>query len=380
VRKDPFLYLLAFAMDACAGLVGLCVPLVAMGIGADYDDLGAIGASGSVAYSLGCLLSGRLADRLGYRRLMTLASLGQVLVFCSYLLVDRVWHLFVISVVSGAAISGFWPSLQAWLGQGHDRRGLLLAIGRFNVAWSLGFLVGPALGGYLYAANPNYVFGAAAVSVTLILLGLLALPVRPGVAASGSRESASLAAARRFLPVAWVANFATFFASGTVRALFPKHASDLGIEPESLGWLVSLIGLAQAVAFLLVSRTDRWQFRLAPLVCVQLLAAAGLWALALGRSPLVFAVGLVLQGGLVAVTFTASIFYSLHADGPGGRRTGLHEAIVGSGFLAGPLVGGLVAEHVGPGAPYLAASAVVLAAIAAQAYVVRRVAARDLAA
>jgi MFS family permease len=130
----------------------------------------------------------------------------------------------------------------------------------------------------------------------------------------------------------------------------------------------------------MISRTDRWQFRLAPLAVVQLLAAAGLWAIALGRSPLVFAVGLILQGCLVAATFTASIFYSLHADGPGGRRTGLHEAIVGSGFLAGPLVGGLVAEHVGPGAPYLAASVVVLTAIAVQTYVVRRTAARDPAA
>jgi MFS family permease len=247
VRKAPFLYLLAFAMDACAGLVGLCVPLVAMGVGADYDDLGVIGASGSVAYTLGCLASGRLADRLGYRRLMTLASLGQVLIFCSYLAVDRVWHLFVIAVVGGVTISGFWPSLQAWLGQGHDRRGLLLAVGRFNVAWSLGFLVGPALGGYLYAANPAYVFSAAAVSVLLVLVCLLAMPVRTREPEARPEEGASLAAARRFLPAAWVANFATFFASGTVRSLFPKYAADLGVAPEPLGWLVSLIGLAQAV-------------------------------------------------------------------------------------------------------------------------------------
>jgi MFS family permease len=363
MNRDTFLVLLAFAMDGCAGLIGLCVPLVGARIGADYGALGAIGACGSVAYTVGCLFTGRLADRIGYRQVMTLASLGSLLVFGAYLAVAEVWHLFVIAVVGGLATSGFWPSLQAWLGQGHDRRGLLRAVGRFNVAWSLGFLVGPALGGYLYAAVPAYVFVAAAGCVTVILLALLAAPVRePSRGVTGATD-ATPAAARRFLPVAWVANFATFFASGTVRSLFPKFATEeVGVAPETLGWLVSLIGLAQALAFLAFAVNDRWQFRLGPLVAVQALAAVGLTSLAWGASPTAFAAGLLVQGLLVGATFTASIFYSLHAEGPGGRRTGLHEAIVGSGFLAGPLVGGFVADAWGPRSPYLVAAAVVAAA------------------
>ncbi len=372
MRKDPFLYSLAFLMDGCAGMVGLCVPLVAMRVGAGYDALGALGACGSIAYSCGCVVNGRLADRLGYRRLMTLASLVMLGVFGSYLLVSRVWHLFLVAVVSGTAISGFWPSLQAWLGQGHDRRALLAAIGRFNVSWSLGFLAGPAIGGHLYAADPMLVFGGAASLAALVTLALRFAPIRAATAPEPLHAAASLAAARRFLPVAWVANFATFFATGTIRALFPKFATDLGVQPQPLGWLMALIGLAQAVGFLLVARTDRWQFRLAPLAGAQLLAAAGLWSLALGNHPAAFAVGLAMQGTLVATTFTASIFYSLHADGPRGRRTGLHEAIVGSGFLTGPLVGGLAAAHLGPRAPYVAASLVVLAAVTLETCMVRR--------
>jgi MFS family permease len=304
---------------------------------------------------------------------MTASSLAVALLFCCYLAVDRVWQLFALAALSGIVLSGFWPSLQAWLGRGKDRRQLLPSVGRFNVAWSLGFLVGPALGGMLYAVSPDRVFALAAALVGIVFLSVSLLPVQEEEPAGrGGDEAATLAAARRFLPVAWTANFATFFAVGSVRSLFPKLATDLGIAPGSLGWLMALIGLGQVLAFLLISRTDRWQFRLAPLAAIQLLNVAGLGSLIFGRSPELFAAGLLGQGALIGATFTASIFYSLHARGPGGRRTGIHEGIVGSGVFIGPLAGGLAAEHVGPRAPYLLAAAVLLAAVVFQAYLLRR--------
>ncbi len=372
LKKETLLYLLGFAMDACAGLAGLGVPLLAMSIGADYGDLGAIGATGSLAYSLGCFFNGPLADRIGYRRMMTLCSLGTALVFCAYLAVGQLWHLFVIAGANGLLNSGFWPPLQAWLGRGKGRRPLLQAVGRFNVAWSLGFLVGPALAGTLYPQGVAYVFGVGAALAALLPLGLLLVRLREPAPEEIQAETATLAAARLFLPIAWVANFSTFFANGTIRALFPKFATDLGMTPGLLGWLIALIGLTQTTAFLLISRTDRWQFRLGPLAGIQLLAAAGLCLLTFGQSPATFALGLLIQGILVAATFTASIFYSLHSESPGGRRTGIHEGIVGSGFLVGPLAGGLLAEHIGPRAPYLLASAVILAAVLLQVFMLRR--------
>jgi len=172
--------------------------------------------------------------------------------------------------------------------------------------------------------------------------------------------------ARRFLPMAWLANFATFFAIGTVRSLFPKLATDLGVSPGLLGYLMALIALAQLTAFYLMAQTERWQFKVSPMIAAQLLAIVGLGILAVGKHPAFFAVGLLMLGALAGVTFTASIFYSLHTEGPGGRRTGIHEAIVGSGFLMGPLLGGFIAEHLGPRAPYWLAVAVILGAITAQ--------------
>jgi len=75
---------------------------------------------------------------------------------------------------------------------------------------------------------------------------------------------------------------------------------------------------------------------------------------------------------LAGVTFTGSIFYSLYTRGGGGRRTGFHEAIIGSGILFGPLLGGLAAEHIGPRSPYLLSSGIVLAGLILQVYFLKR--------
>ena len=276
--------------------------------------------------------------------------------------------LFFLSVLTAVAIAHYWPPMQAWLGRGKPRDRLLPALGRFNVAWTLGVCIGPAAGGELFEFHPFSGFILGGVFVGLLFVGLLAVPIsESGPDTTHSRAKRSVAApSGHFLPLALLANFATFFAIGLVRALFPKLATDLGISPSLMGHLLALTALTQLAVFYFMSRTDRWQFRVSPIIFAQLLASFGLGLIGTGTQPIVFACGFLLLGGLIGMTFTASIFYSLYAEGPGGRRTGIHEAIVGSGFLFGPLLGGLVAEHFNARLPYLMGSIVILVTIGIQ--------------
>lgn len=367
MKKETFLYAIAFLMDGCMAVVGLCVPLVALQLGATYDDLGQIGAVGAAIYSLCCLFSGRIADRFGYRQIMACATLGVGFVYIGYLYVTEIWHLVVLAGCMSLSISHFWPPLQAWLGQRKKRQMLLRDLGRFNVAWSLGFLVGPAVGGVLFEVQTNSAFYLGLFLMFAMFVAFLVLRVYEVEDTTDDEHVETMPLARLFLPLAFVANFATFFCIGTVRTLFPKLATDLGIDPGILGVLMSLIGLAQLTAFYVMSRTDFWQFKRLPLMIAQGLACMGLVALGTGTNWVVFAVGLLLLGMLAGVTFTASIFYSLYTQGPGGRRTGFHESIVGSGFLFGPLLGGLVGEYLGARAPYGLAVIILIVAIGIQA-------------
>lgn len=368
MKKDTFLYINAFLMDCCFSIVGVCVPLHALHFGATYDDLGWINTCGALAYTLTSLVSGRLADRMGYRLVMTVGCVFLALAFVGYIGVNRIWHFILLSVLTAVAIAHYWPPMQAYLGRGKSRDMLLPALGRFNVAWTLGVCIGPAAGGELFEFHPFSGFILSGFLAVLLFAGLLVVPIVESEPDVVNRQSVA-ATSGHFLPLALLANFATFFAIGLVRALFPKLATDLDISPSLLGYLLALIALTQVAVFYFMSRTDRWQFRLSPIIFAQLLAAFGLGLIGIGTQPIVFACGFLLLGGLIGVTFTASIFYSLYAEGPGGRRTGVHEAIVGSGFLFGPLLGGLVAEHFNARLPYLMGSMVILMTIGIQLFI-----------
>ena len=373
IKKESLLYTFAFLVDGCISVVWFCIPLLALQLGASYEDLGALGAIGSLTYALSCLLAGRLSDRVGYRSTIIYTCFLIGLIFSSYLLVTRVVHMLILSAITGVIVAGLWPPLQAWIGQGKEDRKLLHALGGYNISWSLGVLVGPVLGGLLYALYPTGIFAFCAGLIGLLAIGLITVRVREEDAfVAELSESTSFPLARKFLPIAWTANFATFFSGGAIRSLFPKLAGDLEISAELLGYLLGLIGLAQLFTFVVLARGTWWQFRWGPLAAIQLAGAGGLLLLASSKSPFILGAALLLHGLLAGVTFTASIFYSLYTRGGEGRRTGFHEAIIGSGFLFGPLLGGLAAEHIGSRSPYLLAAGVVFAGLILQFYFLKR--------
>ncbi len=373
MNKDLSIYLVAFLVDASFIAVGLCVPLMAIQLGADYKDLGLIGASGSLCYCLASLLSGRLSERLGYRRTLTGGSVAMAIVILIYPMMTRVGGLIAVSAILGLVMSTCWPPMQAWLGEGKGRRRLQFSIGAYNVSSSLGILSGPALGGLLFAVDPTLPFHISAGLVGLAVLILLTARDRsPDAALQDGTAPQTNPEFGYLLAIAWMANFAIFFSHSAVRQLFPKLATDLGISPVALGNLLALIGVSQAVTFIALALIEGWQFRTVLLFTAQFIGIVSLAGFAFGESTLVFAIALLGLGLVAGATFSFSIFHTLYTKNPLGRRTGINEAIVGGGFMLGPLLGGYVAEHFGPRSPYILGLIIVLFAMGLQIYILAR--------
>ena len=75
----------------------------------------------------------------------------------------------------------------------------------------------------------------------------------------------------------------------------------------------------------------------------------------------------------LGVAYYSSIYYSLNAADRPGRNTGIHEAIIGSGVLVAPPLGGALATLTGRlTAPYLLVAGLSLAAIGVEEAVSRR--------
>ncbi len=80
----------------------------------------------------------------------------------------------------------------------------------------------------------------------------------------------------------------------------------------------------------------------------------------------IFMGAFALLGMAGGITTSASLFYALNTSRNKGTRAGIHELILGSGGIFGPLTGGILATKYTLRTPYLLAIIVIGASIAIQ--------------
>ncbi|MGI5816721.1 MAG: MFS transporter [Armatimonadota bacterium] len=384
-RALPPVYLIfiaALVIDLAVAVIGLGVQLLGNHLGASPSMLGWLGTVGALAYTIGCVFTGTLSDRFG-RRLLTSASC--VMCGLAWLAMTQAaspLQLLAILPFSGAAISMFWPPVQAWLSEitvgGRER--LNRNIGGFNIAWTIGLMVGPVVAGVAWeygqpVFGPTLPFLIAAGCAASMLILLQAIPRSvPGGGEAAPEDADAVKphakVATRFLHLAWIANFASWFGRGLNIVVFTELGTRTGFSASTIGTTISMFLAGQLLMFLYLRNRSGWQYRLWPLA-VSLLVSAGAWVLAwFAQSPWVFGLAFAIAGMGSGVTYVSSLYYSLEGHVVSrGARAGIHEAVLGSGVFLGPLLGGQVMEHFGLRAPYMM-TAVLFVAFTAVLYVV----------
>ncbi len=341
-------------MDLASGCAVLAVQFVGVALGAGPGLLGLLGAVGGGTYTLSCLGSGAVADRLGPRYATRLAIALTIVVWLGMAAAGRIDLLLGLAVASGALAALFWPSLMVWLADlsSGQARGLGQSLGLFNISWSVGFLLGAVVAGALWegVGRGSFYFSVAAGIAILTLLQLT-----PGSASQTSEPTPDQLTTlqqpqlgRRLRIVARVGVFASFFSVAIVRALFPKFGDDLGYSSMLVGWAAGMPYLSAMVIFALARTTSRWQYRSWKLWLAAPVGVVGMVLATTARAPWQFLLGFFLVGLCGGISYLSSQFYGLHQ--PEHRRSASmrhHEATVGAGVVTGPLVGGLVADYTG---------------------------------
>ena len=182
--------------------------------------------------------SGLAADRFDRRNLARMTVLLQLC--CAAVLAALTWRdaialhwLYAIAVVLGVVRAFNGPALSALAPNLVPKSILPNAIALSSIAWQTGMIVGPAIGGYLYAlvpALPYVVAGALfAVSITaLSFIGKVPQPPIPGAARPIGQMIDGLHYVVRnkmVLGAITLDLFAVFLAGAT--ALFPVYARDI---------------------------------------------------------------------------------------------------------------------------------------------------------
>jgi len=119
---------------------------------------------------------GMLSDRFGRRPVILLSNFGLGLDYIVMALAPTMPWLFVGRVLSGITASSM-PTANAYISDVTPPEKRAKAFGIFGAAFGVGFVLGPALGGWLGAINPRLPFWVAAgFSLLNACYGLFVLP------------------------------------------------------------------------------------------------------------------------------------------------------------------------------------------------------------
>jgi DHA1 family tetracycline resistance protein-like MFS transporter len=119
---------------------------------------------------------GALSDRFGRRRVILLSNLGLGLDYVLMALAPNLAWLFVGRVISGITAASVSTGM-AYIADVTPPEKRAAAFGRVGIAFGLGFVLGPALGGLLGSVDPRLPFWVAAgLSLANAMYGLFILP------------------------------------------------------------------------------------------------------------------------------------------------------------------------------------------------------------
>ena len=230
------IYLFSFLMDVTIVLLMLGLSFRAVDVGASPTELGVLGGSFAVPYSLLCFVLARWLSSLDARVSMALSS-ALLLILCLLCGTVASVPLFVLlAVLIGVVTAFFWPPLEHYVGHGKSADELYRVLGRFNLWWCSGYAVATALCGLLYQWDFRLPFLVAAACLVPIIIGSPFLRSktspdnRATPPAKPSAQATTLQKKKFFLTTARIFIFLTYASAGCIFALFPKLGDSLRVS------------------------------------------------------------------------------------------------------------------------------------------------------
>jgi MFS transporter, DHA1 family, tetracycline resistance protein len=317
---------------------------------------------------------GKISDRLGRRPVLLACVFGSAIGYFIFGLAGALWVLFLSRLIDGIT-GGNISTASAYIidvSKPEERAKNFTLLG---MAYGVGFILGPALGGALGQLNLNApLFAAGAVSLVSTALIYFILPeslprerrVKTRMTLPDFNPFASIAqmafkpGLALILLVVALFNF-SFDGVNSVTGVFIKDK--FAAVPLTLGLLFVVVGFATAfVQAVLIERLvpRHGEKRMA---LVGLLASVIGWPM-LAAAPvlwMLFPIAFLESGitGFIWAT-TGVMAANLVSESEQGQLAGVNVALGGLMSMLGPLWAGAVYDHMAPEAPYWMGAAILI--------------------
>ena len=355
------------------GIVLPILPLYAERFGASATTIGILLSTFSIAQLLLAPVWGRISDRVGRKPVILISLFGTAAGSFLTGAAGSLPILFLGRLVdgaSGASVSVAQAAV-ADVAEPSERPRLL---GLLGAAFGVGFVAGPALGALAALGGPHvpfYLAGCVALVNALVAIRRLpeTAPLGAESTSNGRQPTQKLSRGVRadlwrlalcaFVATAAFAGFeATFALFGQAR--FDLTLSSTGAVFAGIGLFLVLVqaGLVHPVVSRLGAVGTLRGGLMLNIVGLLLLAVAVHWPV------LVLALAALIIGQGLTTPTLASIVAGRSPSERRGGALGLQQMASGMGRVIGPVMAGVLFQHVGVGAPYVVGAGITAAALA----------------
>ena len=325
-------------------------------------DLGLVGLAQFLPGIFLFLVAGHLADRFDRRRILLncyggMAACSGLLLVLAFVASRSVYPIYLVLVLLGIVRTINWPASRAILPQLVPDEHLHNAIAWNSIAFQSATIIGPALGGVLYAFSrgPNLVYAFSVVSAAVAIVSFFKIKLRPK---DRPREETSTKTVLAGLHYIWKKKvvlgsisldlFAVLL--GGAVALLPVYAKEiLKTGPWGLGLLRSAPGVgAGFMAILLAYRPLKRRVGVTMLWAV---AAFGVFTIVFGlvHNLIVSLIALLLTGAtdMISVVIRATLVQLSTPDEMRGRVNAVDMLFIGASNEFGEFESGFTAQWLG---------------------------------
>ncbi|MFU8827855.1 MAG: MFS transporter [Phycisphaerales bacterium] len=307
-------------------------------------------------YAISALVAGPLVTRLidakpGLSRRAVLAAVcvGMGAVSMLPAMTSAVWAIWVFGGVFITLQGLMWPLVEAYLSGGRKGKAMRSITGRFNIVWASAIVFAMwGMAGFM-ENQPRLILGLLGI-VMFATAGLLAWFPRepaPHLEASDDEQEIDPARAIKLLRVFRVSLLCSYALHAALTPLLPHLLGEMGLSekektPFASIWMATRLGM-----FILLERWHGWHGRwrtvwwsgglmllgfaccvVSPILAEQS-SAQGLWAMG---------IGLGLLGAGIGAVYAAALYYAMEAGPAAVESGGKHEAMIGLGYTAGPVM------------------------------------------
>ncbi len=355
-------WMLAFSLAILQigfGLVTPIFPFYINSLGMAGIELGVLAASFAIARIFLAGPMGRMSDRVGRKPILIISLLGFAFSNIVYAFAYDVVVMIAARSLEGAISAGFFPAANAFVSDVTTSKNRGTAMGYLSMGNMVGFVIGPALGGFLAQflgiRIPFILAGIAALLTMGLLYVLVQEPVKKTIKKAVPKVPIRevLSRARGIYGALGVAMFANMFAMGILEVAFMLDAViNLNVQPYEIGLFFGVIGVTMIfgnVAFGKLSdiRGRKWLIVIGAMIGA---GSMGMFILAQNSVDLLIA-GIVLSIGM---SMRGPAIQALIADvtdpSAYGTMMGVFGAVSNSAYAVSPLISGQIFDDTGSAA------------------------------